>query len=142
MTRRLGIDFGAKRTGLSISDPAGTMAFPLATLPTGENLEPLLEAIVRIATEYEVGELIVGLPLNMDGTEGRQARRTRSFGAALAKRSGLKVAFWDERLSSRAADELLSGADLTRKKKRARIDRIAAQILLQGYLDSLSNSAP
>ena len=93
------------------------------------------------AAEYEVEAFVVGLPLNMDDTEGKQAKIARRFGDELARATGKPVRFWDERLSSVAARELLEGAKLTRKKRKARIDRVAAQVILQSFLDVRTDDA-
>lgn len=135
MPRFLGIDYGTKRIGLAVSDPGATIASPLATIPSRGEVARDGKAIAAVAREYEVDELVVGLPLNMDGTEGEQARITRVFGDALGRRTGLPLHYCDERLSSFAAKELFRDVELTRKKKKARLDRVAAQVMLQGFLD-------
>ena len=92
-------------------------------------------AVLDSVTEYEVDAYVVGLPLHIDGSEGPQAKLTRRIGKQLARKSGIEVHFTDERLSSATADELLAPADLTRKKHKARRDAVAAQVILQTYLD-------
>ena len=136
MPRFLGIDYGTKRIGLAVSDPDATIASPLRTIQSRGDAGQDAMAVAAVAREYEVDELVVGLPLNMDGTEGEQAKICRTFGEALQRETGLPVSYCDERLSSFAADELLRPAELTRKKKKARRDRIAAQITLQSFLDA------
>lgn len=136
MTRFLGIDYGSKRIGLAVGDDEGKIASPLHTV----NVHPIdaenVKAVVAIGVEYGVDAFVMGLPLNMDDTEGKQAKVTRAFGDKLAEQSGLAVHYFDERLSSVAADELLFPAELTHKKKKAVQDAVAAQVILQGFLDS------
>lgn len=134
----LGIDYGTKRIGLAVSNAEATIALPLATLQAGGDLPKNAAAVAAQASEHNVDEFVVGLPLNMDDTEGDQAKLTRAFGAELARMTGLPVHYQDERLSSAGAEELLRPAELTRKKKKARLDRIAAQVMLQSFLDERS----
>ena len=141
MPRFLGIDHGSKRIGLAVSDPGATIASPLATLDAAAKLSDQVVAVLSCAREYEIDAFVIGLPLNMDDTEGNQAKTVRRFGAELERISGKPVHYWDERLSSRAAEELLRPAELTRKKHKARLDRVAALVILQGFLDA-STSPP
>lgn len=136
MPRFLGIDHGTKRIGLAVSDPCATIASPLTTVAASGNLSEEVAAVLTCAKEYDIDAFVVGLPLNMDDTEGDQAKTVRRFGAELGRISGKVVHFWDERLSSHAAEELLRPAELTRKKRKARLDRVAAQVMLQGFLDA------
>lgn len=138
MTRYLGIDFGAKRIGLAVNDPGGPIVSPLATVPSHGGGVKCINAIASYAREYEVQELVVGLPLNMDGTEGPQAQQTRAFGHHLARVTKLPIHYFDERLSSVDASQRLADSDLTRKKLKARQDRVAAQVILEGFLASRS----
>jgi len=136
MPRFLGIDHGSKRIGLAVSDPGATIASPLATLDAAAKLSDQVVAVLSCAREYEIDAFVIGLPLNMDDTEGSQAKMVRRFGAEMERISGKPVHYWDERLSSHAAEELLRPAELTRKKHKARLDRVAALVILQGFLDS------
>jgi putative Holliday junction resolvase len=139
--RFLGIDYGTKRIGLAISDPSGSIASPLGTVAVKGSLAEQARAVLQAAAKYDdIGTCVVGLPLNADGTEGPQARLTRSFAAALQDVLAKPTHLWDERLSSVAADELLRAGDLTRKKRKARHDRIAAQVILQSFLDAQSEN--
>ena len=142
MPRFLGIDHGSKRIGLAVSDAGATLASPLATIHASGNLSDEIAAVLSCAKEYEIDACVVGLPLNMDDTEGDQAKTVRRFGAELGRISGKPVHYWDERLSSRAAEELLRPAELTRKKRKARLDRVAAQVMLQGFLDAHASAPP
>lgn len=136
MTRYLGIDYGSKRIGLAVGEPPTAPSAPLTTLSGKGVIDADVRAVAEVAEEYDIVEFVVGLPLNMDDTEGPQAKLTRRFGDALARVTSLPVHYVDERLSSFAAEELLRPAELTRGKKRARLDRIAAQVILQTFLDT------
>lgn len=136
MTRYLGIDYGAKRIGLAVGDSDTRTASPLRTIGPGRDQSQFIRELLKIAEEYDVDAYVIGLPLNMDGTEGTQARLTRGFAAVLSAQSEKIVYLADERLSSRAADELLHSAGLTRGKKRERHDAVAAQVILQSFLDA------
>ena len=138
MPRFLGIDYGSKRIGLAVSNAEATIALPLTTLRASGNPAKNAAAVATQASKHDVHEFVVGLPLNMDDTEGAQAKLSRAFGAQLARATSLPVHYHDERLSSATAEELLRPAELTRKKKKARLDRIAAQVMLQSFLDERS----
>jgi len=142
MPRFLGIDHGSKRIGLAVSDPGATLASPLTTIAASGDLSDQVEAVLSCAEEYDIDAFVVGLPLNMDDTEGNQAKTVRRFGAELQRISGKPVQYFDERLSSNAAEEMLRPAELTRKKHKARLDRVAAFVILQGFLDARSSSLP
>jgi putative Holliday junction resolvase len=136
MTRYLGIDYGSKRIGLAVGEPQTAPAAPLTTLQGKGAVDNDVRAVTEVAEEYAIDAFVIGLPLNMDDTEGPQAKLTRQFGDALARATSLPVHYIDERLSSFAAEELLRPAELTRGKKRARLDRIAAQVILKTFFDS------
>jgi putative Holliday junction resolvase len=130
--RFLAVDLGAKRTGLAFGDDETRIATPLEVLeiPPGPRL---LEAIAAVARTERPDAIVVGLPLNMDGSEGPAAAAARAFGASLAAASGTAVRFHDERLTSRAAEGDLAGL-YTRKGRKRRLDAVAAARILQGYL--------
>ncbi len=135
MTRILGVDFGTRRIGIAISDPGRTMAFPVEVYePRG----PMPDARYyrELVRENEIERIVVGLPLHTSGRESEIATRARKFGEWLAATTGLPVFFFDERYSSVEAERALLGAGLTKKKRKARLDKLAAQIMLQGYLDA------
>jgi putative Holliday junction resolvase len=134
MPRHLGIDYGDKRIGLAIGDPESEIVSPLKPLSAEGESRADAELICRVADDYDVAEFVVGLPLNMDGTEGEQAKLTRRFARVLEDYSGRPVHLFDERLTSFAADELLGNRDLTDKQRRERRDALAAQCILTGYL--------
>ena len=130
--RWLAIDYGTKRIGVAIGNTDDGIASPIETIPA----HPPVAAIVRLrelVAEYEVAGLVVGWPLNMDDTEGPQGKVSRAFAQTLADATKLEVRLWDERLSSFAADQQLAGL-LTRKKKKAIQDAVAAAAILHDFL--------
>ena len=130
--RYLAIDYGEKRTGLAICDAGENVASPLKViLGHGLLIPHILEAIQR----ENVEAIVIGLPLNMDDTEGPQVKRVKAFAAELKKNTTIPIHFHDERLSSFEAEKKLSGIDLTRKRKKKRLDAIAAAGILQSFLD-------
>jgi putative Holliday junction resolvase len=136
--RFLAIDYGRKRTGLAVSDPAEKIASPLDVLLTNKLLMPqILQHIHR----QNVRAVVVGLPLNMDGSEGPQAGLVRQFADQLQQHTNLPVYFYDERLTSFEADRKLAPAKLTRAKRSKRLDAIAAATILQSFLDSRQKSS-
>ncbi len=134
-TRLLGVDFGAVRVGLAVSDPDRKFAFPLEVRERGgrDSDAAFFRALVE---REEVGGLVVGLPVHLDGREGREAGQARAFGAWLAEVTGLPVSFYDERFTTVQAESALWEAGLTHKRRRQRRDKVAAQMLLQAYLDA------
>ncbi len=134
-TRILGVDHGAVRIGLALSDPDRKIAFPLATYARGKREQD--EAFFRkLIDEEAIGLVVVGLPLHLAGHEGPSAAQARAFGRWLAEKTGLPVRFWDERYTTVDAERTLWSAGLTHKQRKARRDRVAAQMLLQAYLDA------
>jgi putative Holliday junction resolvase len=136
MARILGIDYGGKRIGLAVCDPEERIASPERVVASRGDVTGDAAAVAAVAAELDAAAFVVGLPLNMDGTEGDQAKRTRAFGDALGAASGKPVHYWDERLSSHAADTRLAGRGLTRGKKKQRQDAVAAAIILTDYLEA------
>ena len=134
--RFLGIDYGTKRIGLSVSDPTGAIASPLKTLPAARTCEEQVRDVIDGAGEFDIDQWVVGLPLNMDGSAGPQAKLVERFAQRLAQATGAPVRLWDERLSSYEADQRMARTGLTHKKKKRRRDSIAAQIILQSFLDA------
>jgi putative Holliday junction resolvase len=133
--RLLGVDYGSVRVGLAVSDPDRKIAFPLATY-TRRDRERDAAYFRELVAREEVGGLVVGLPVHTNGREGQKAREARAFGRLLAEATGLPVVFWDERFTTVEAESALWEAGLTHKKRKARRDRVAAQMLLQAYLDA------
>ena len=134
--RYLAIDYGSARTGLAICDADETLASPLTVLASGKNL---LARIGEIVAAEDVEGLVVGLPLNMDGSEGPQAQKTKAFAGRLHAETGVPVHFQDERLSSFGAAEKLGEMGLSRSKQRTRLDAVAAAEILQAFLDERGN---
>jgi putative Holliday junction resolvase len=133
--RYLGVDSGTKRIGIALSDTRGIVS-PLKVLQSTGNMQQDARQILSLADEYAVDTIILGLPLNMDGTEGPQAQFSRQLAETIEAQGETPVQLFDERLTSRAADsQLVDGRRLTRKKKKARHDAVAAQVLLQSYLE-------
>ena len=137
MARVLGIDFGERRVGLALSDPSATIAQPLPTITRRLGKRPPIAAITEIIQHQEVGEVVVGLPLNLAGDETDWTRTVREFGNKLQERAGIPVEFLDERLTSVQAERAVRGSGLKRsdREQKHRIDAAAAVLLLQTYLD-------
>ena len=135
MPRFMGIDYGTRRIGLAVGDTDAGVASPVETIEARGGITDQVRAVETTAQEYQVDAFVIGLPLNMEGTEGDQAKVARKFGEALARTTGKPVHYWDERLSSRHAQELLQPAGLTHRQQRAIEDSVAAQVILQGFLD-------
>lgn len=133
--RLLGIDYGKKRIGLAVSDPLRITAQPLKTITLDEKTEPFTE-IIAIIDEYDVEKIVIGLPLNMDGSEGFMVESIREFSTRLQEKHPIEIIEMDERLTSRQAGMALAAASQKGKKKKKKIDNVSAQIILQTYLDS------
>lgn len=134
-TRLLGVDYGSVRIGLAISDAERRLASPLAVYER-RGKERDAEYFRALSDAAEIGAIVVGLPVHLDGREGAKAAEARALGAWLTETTGLPVTFWDERFSTVEAESALWQAGLTHKKRKARRDRVAAQIFLQSYLDA------
>ncbi|MBM4155023.1 MAG: Holliday junction resolvase RuvX [Lentisphaerae bacterium] len=135
MPRILGLDPGTKRVGVALSDPTLLIASPHTVLEA-EPRSRLAAALKALCREKEVDRIVVGLPLRMDGDEGPAAEKARAFAAWAGEALGLPVEFWDERLSTVTAQNALIEGGARREKRREVVDMIAAQIVLQHYLDS------
>lgn len=137
--RVFGLDIGEKRIGVAVSDPSGTVATPLVVL----DAKPVLGDggdLVRLAEDYEVELVVVGLPRSLDGSEGPQADLVRAAGDRLARFLRLPVEYYDERLSSAEARRVMTSAGVSDRDKRGSVDMIAAALFLQSYLDSHRSS--
>jgi putative Holliday junction resolvase len=134
-TRLLGVDYGSVRIGLAISDPDRKFAFPLATYPRG-NAEQDAAYFRKVIAEEGIGGLVLGLPVHLNGQEGQAAAAVRTFGRWLGEWTGLPLVYWDERFTTVEAEAALWDAGLTHKKRKQRRDRVAAQMMLQAYLDA------
>lgn len=136
MSAMAGLDLGDKTIGVAVSDRMLTVATPLETIRRkkfGVDAEKLL----KIVTDREIGGILLGLPRNMDGTEGPRCQSTRAFARNLSRLTELPIGFWDERLSTVAAEKALLEADTTRKRRAEVIDHVAAGYILQGALDRM-----
>ena len=133
--RVAGIDYGHVRIGIAISDPDRTIASPMENY-TRRGLEQDAQRFRRLATEERVTLWVVGLPVHLSGDESEKSREARQFGQWLAETTDLPVEFFDERFTSREAEQLLLAADLTKKRRKKRMDMLAAQIMLSAYLES------
>jgi putative holliday junction resolvase len=133
--RVLALDLGKKRIGLAMSDPLGITAQGLPTLER-TNIREDLGALVGLIAEHEVTLILMGHPLHMSGHEGRQTAYTREFGERLAERTGLEIRYWDERLTTVAAQRVLRESGISIEKRARAVDRLSAVILLESYLDS------
>ncbi len=133
--RKLGIDPGLKRVGISLSDEEGEYASPLTTL---QNISDAAtnQAIAELAKTHAVDTIVVGLPLRMNGLEGPEARKAKRFARDLKTATNLTIVLWDERMTTMAAERELRSSGLRGEKKRSQIDQAAATLLLQSYLDS------
>jgi putative Holliday junction resolvase len=135
--RILGLDIGSKRIGVAISDELGFTAQGLETLNC-KSPEEDAAAIFRLTEKYNAEKIVVGIPYNMDGTEGPQAEKVRAIIETIKQRVTVPIREWDERLSTVAAERVLLEADMSRSKRRKVIDKLAAVLILQGYLDRQS----
>lgn len=136
--RILGLDLGTKTIGLAISDGLFMGASPLHTIRRTKFTQDARE-LLDIAAREQVGALVLGLPVEMDGTEGKRCQSTRQFAANLRPLTDLPVAFWDERLSTAAVERMMiREMDMSRKKRAATVDKAAAAYILQGFLDAMA----
>ena len=134
--RLLGLDLGEKTIGLALSDPGLSVASPVTTIRRTKFTADARE-LLKLVAERQVGGLVIGLPLNMDGSEGPRCQSVRQFAANLLKLQDLPILFWDERLSTVAVERNMIDADLSRAKRAKVVDQAAAAFILQGVLDSL-----
>ena len=132
-----GLDLGTKTIGVAISDPRRRIASPLLTIARTKFTADA-KALLELAARHAVGGLVLGLPLNMDGSEGPRVQATRAFARSLAPLTPLPVLFWDERLSTAAVTRTLLAADASRKRRDEVVDKLAAAYILQGALDRLA----
>ena len=138
--RILGLDVGSKTVGLALSDPALGLATPLSTIRRTK-LAADTRALLDVIGEFQVGALVVGLPINMDGSEGPRCQSVRQFVTNIEQAVDLPIALWDERLSTAAVTRELIEADVSRKRRGQVVDKLAASFILQGALDRIQNLA-
>lgn len=132
----MGLDYGEVRIGVALSDPLGLTAQPLTTVARTASVEADLASLASLAREHAAVRFVIGLPLGLDGARGERARATEGFARRLERASGLPVEAWDERLTSAQAERALLEADLSRRRRRQVIDRAAAVLILQSWLDA------
>lgn len=137
--RIMGLDVGDKRIGVAISDPMGWTAQP-HTVMHRTNPEHDFARLSEICRDWQIEKLVVGLPLNMNGSVGPRAQLVREFAEQLSAVAGIEVEYWDERLSTKSAERTLLEADMSRRKRKGVVDKLAAVYILQGYLDNRSRS--
>lgn len=133
--RLLGLDPGTKTIGVALSDGMQMIASGVETIQR-KKLSHDLVRLRKLVDEHKIGGMVVGYPVNMDGSEGPRCQSVRAFAESLTKELGLPVALWDERMSSMAVERTMLAADLSRQKRAQHIDKLAAGYILQGYLDS------
>lgn len=131
----LAVDLGRVRTGVAVSDLTGLIASPIGTT-TERDTEKLADMIAGMAKEHSVSEVVVGHPRNMDGTRGESARIAEDFAELLAKKTGLPVKLWDERLTTMSAIGILNETNVRGKRRKEVVDTVAATLILQDYLNS------
>lgn len=135
-SRLMGLDLGTKTIGIATSDRSRQIATPITTITRSKFTKDATE-LLAMATKENVGVLVLGLPINMDGTEGPRAQATRAFARNLAKLTPLAIVFWDERLSTAAVERMLIEADASRATRDKVVDKLAAAWILQAALDAL-----
>ncbi len=138
LTRVVGIDPGSARIGIAISDESGTIAFPRETVPAHGGVEKAAERVREALTGEDIAVAVVGLPLRLDGSEGEAARQAKILGAAISEALRVEVVYWDERLTTAAAERSLREMGRRGRKQREVVDQSAAALLLQSYLDAKS----
>ena len=137
-TRILALDPGTKRIGVALSDELGWTAQPLETYER-KSLVADLAHIKELVTRHEVREIVIGMPVQMNGRVGPAAQSAQQFLEAVQEAVGIPVTAWDERLTTKAAEQMLIEADVSRKKRKGAVDRVAAALLLKSYLEHLSS---
>jgi putative Holliday junction resolvase len=131
----LGIDAGERRVGLALSDELRLLASPLVVLDRQAGTTTVLDSIAGVARREQVVQVVVGLPLNADGSAGRQARRAERFAQLVERVTSLPVALWDERLTTHEAEAILRAQGRNMRRSKAHLDAVAAAVILQDYLD-------
>lgn len=140
-TRILALDPGTKRIGVALSDELGWTARPLETFER-KSLDADVAYVGELVRRHEVREIVIGMPVRLDGTPGPAAQAAQQFRDALQAAVGVPVVAWDERLTTKAAEQMLIEADVSRKKRKGAVDRVAAALLLKSYLEHLSSPQP
>jgi putative Holliday junction resolvase len=136
----MALDVGEKRIGIALSDPMKLIASPLTVIP-GTEEKTTVGTILELTRQHQVERIVMGLPRSLSGGIGPQAQRVQQFGEELSRHTRIPVVYWDERLSTIAADKVMAAALIKRESRKARRDAIAAAFILQGYLDAANNSS-
>ena len=140
--RLLGLDLGTKTIGVAVCDGGWAIASPVSTIRR-QKLQPDLDALFKLYDERRAGGLVLGLPINMDGSEGPRCQATRAFARELLKRRELPVLLWDERLSTSAVErQMIEALDMSRRRRAEQVDQAAAAYILQGAIDALKLQLP
>lgn len=141
--RILGLDFGSRTVGVAVSDGLLMTAQGVETIERKEEnkLRKTCARIEELIKQYDIGIIVLGLPKNMNNTEGERVEKTKDFGEMLERRTGLPIIYWDERLTTVAAEQILMESGVRRENRKAVIDKVAACLILQGYLDRMKREA-
>lgn len=137
--RVLALDFGEKRIGVAVSDPLGIIAQGLTVIVRRDS-EADIKEIENIVEEYKADSIVIGMPVNMDGTKGKSAEKVNEFVETLKARLNIPVYTYDERLSTKESEKFLISSDVSRKKRKQIIDKVAAQLILESYLERLKHN--
>ena len=138
--RVLGIDYGSKRIGFSISDPFGSTALPLTTIDRTDGWPNFLTKLNEVIAQYQVERLVIGFPKTLKGEAGPQAENVSKFVERIKKAIPIEIALWDERLSTAAVERIMIEKGMSREKRKTQVDAEAAAFILQGYLDAQKHS--
>ena len=139
--RLLGLDVGEKTIGLAVSDPSLTIASPEQTIRRGKRFRDDAALLTEVIERRGIGALVIGLPINMDGSEGPRCQSMRQFAQNVLSHMDIDIAFWDERLSTAAVTRTMLDADLSRRRRAELVDKLAAAYILQGFLDAMAATA-
>jgi len=141
MRRLLGVDYGDRRLGLAVSDSLGMIALPLRSVGITSDVQGR-DAVAAACKETDAATVVVGMPFNMDGTSGPMAQKVAAFVELLKRALDVPIETWDERLSTQLVERVLVEANMSRQKRKKVRDKLAAQVILQGYMDSVGNGLP
>lgn len=133
--RILALDVGTKNIGMAVCDPLGITAQSLPTIRSKGDVAADVNIVIKVIKEKEVETVVVGLPKNMNGSEGPSCEMARNFAAAVGELTDVPIVFWDERMTSKIAEQAMITADISRKKRKQKVDSLAAILILQNYLD-------
>jgi len=137
--KTLGLDLGEKRIGVAVSDESGQIALPTATLSGDQPAGEVIADILNIASQHKARKIVIGMPTSLSGEAGPAAQKTAQFARALAAETNIPVITWDERLTTALAEKAMISANVRRQKRRQKIDKVAATLILQNYLDAHTN---